>query len=198
MPVLYVLAGPNGTGKTTFYYAAIQQGFISPDLAFLNVDIICRNELGGYSAENFARADEIARQRIQTHISQAEDFMIESNLAVQSDYDWLQKMQLTGYKVNLFYLGTSDVEINIQRVHNRVKEGGHDIAVPIIRQRFGNSLMYLKGKLHTFESVYLIDNSEETALLIGEVKDGKIAFKADPFPKWAKELLYISERLNNS
>jgi predicted ABC-type ATPase len=46
MPVLYLIAGPNGTGKTTFYSIALQNGFIEKNLPFINVDIIAQ-KLGG-------------------------------------------------------------------------------------------------------------------------------------------------------
>ena len=60
MPVLFILAGPNGTGKTTYYNSAIQRGFINPQLPFLNVDVIAKDELGGYTEENFVRAEMIS------------------------------------------------------------------------------------------------------------------------------------------
>ena len=59
MPTLFILAGPNGTGKTSYYETAILEGFINPLLPFINVDLIT-SDLGGYTPENFARADEIA------------------------------------------------------------------------------------------------------------------------------------------
>ncbi len=65
MPSLYILAGANGTGKTTWYSTAIEENFISSDLTFINVDIIVRKELtGGYSEENYSKAASIARERI--------------------------------------------------------------------------------------------------------------------------------------
>jgi predicted ABC-type ATPase len=87
MPSLYVLAGANGSGKTTWYYTAISQNFITPTLPFINVDLIVRNELvGGYTEENFASAAIIARERINDCLTKNIDFMIESNLATQADY----------------------------------------------------------------------------------------------------------------
>ncbi len=55
MPTLYILGGPNGAGKTTFYFSAIEEGFIDKTLPFINADIIVKNELGGYSEENFTK-----------------------------------------------------------------------------------------------------------------------------------------------
>ena len=41
---------------------------ISILIYFVNVDIIARNELGGYTEENFVKAAEIARERIAGHL----------------------------------------------------------------------------------------------------------------------------------
>jgi len=54
MPTLYILAGPNGAGKTTYYYTALNKLFINQSLPFINLDVIAKDEMGGYSAENFA------------------------------------------------------------------------------------------------------------------------------------------------
>jgi predicted ABC-type ATPase len=69
MPTLYILAGPNGAGKTTFYQTAIEEDFISKELPFINVDLITKDELGGYSEINFARAEELYRERVGILIS---------------------------------------------------------------------------------------------------------------------------------
>lgn len=76
MPTLYILAGPNGAGKSTFYFTAIEQGFIDKELPFINTDIIAKNELGGYSEENFQKAEAIVRSRMAERISKNEDFLI--------------------------------------------------------------------------------------------------------------------------
>jgi predicted ABC-type ATPase len=195
MPALYILAGPNGTGKTSYYEVAITEGFIDATLPFVNVDLITRELRGGYTTENFTKADEIARQRISNHLNAKSDFMIESNLSTQKDYDWVHAMQKAGYEVILFFLCTSHVEINIGRVQKRVAEGGHDIAVSIIEHRYKMGLTYLKGNLHLFNKAYLIDNSSETALVMAEISEGIIVSKEHQAPQWVNDALYIIERI---
>lgn len=197
MPELYIVAGPNGTGKTTWYNAALEEGYIDANLAFLNADSICRDELGGYSIENAAQAEVILRERIEQHLKDNTSFMIESNLAVQADYDWIDKMKARGYATHLYFLCTSDVEINVRRVQKRVAEGGHPVSAAIVRQRFNNGLMYLKGKLHTFNEAILIDNSEDEPKKVVAISNGHIIIKEDPCPVWAKGALYIIEKLAN-
>ena len=125
MASLFILAGANGSGKTSFYFTAKASGFIALDVPFLNVDIIAKDELGGYTPENLEKAAMIYREKAGYHIGNMQDFMIESNLAKQSDFYWLEKMKAKGYELILFYLGISNITINIKRVEKRVKEGGH-------------------------------------------------------------------------
>lgn len=194
MPILYILAGPNGTGKTTFYETAVLKGFIDSQLPFVNVDLIARS-FGAYSPENFQRADETARQEIGKHINTLSDFMIESNLSLQNDYDWINVVSKKGYKVVLYFLYTSNVSINIQRVQKRVSEGGHDIPIAIIEHRYKIGLSYLKSNLHKFHKAYLIDTSEDTATILAEIEDGKLSFEDQNQPAWVTETLFIVKRL---
>lgn len=133
MPTLYILVGPNGAEKTTFYYTSVRTGIIRKSIPFVNIDIITKEELGGYSETNFARAEEIYRARVGQLISQGEDFMIESNLAKESEYDWIAKMKQRGYEVVLYYLCTDfPDEVHVKRVQERAAEGGHDVPENII------------------------------------------------------------------
>ncbi len=195
MPTLYLLAGPNGAGKTSYYETAIEEGFIQSNLPFVNVDLITRSLPGMYTPDNFVKAEEIAREEIASHISSMSDFMIESNLATQRDYDWISAMIKKGYEVVLFFLCTSFIEININRVKKRVAEGGHDVAESIIEHRYKMGLTYLKGSLQLFSKAYLIDNSESTALVMAELNNGILISKEPNAPKWISDVLYIIERM---
>lgn len=84
MSFLYILAGPNGTGKTTFYNLAVEQGFITTDLPFLNIDIYTQS-FGPYNEENRLKAQDRYRENVSKHIKAQQDFLIESNLAECSE-----------------------------------------------------------------------------------------------------------------
>lgn len=196
MPVLYILAGPNGTGKTTFYSIAVESGFIAPNLPFINVDIITQN-LGGYTEENYIKASEIYRHTIKGYMESNNDFMIESNLADSRSYEWLTLLKNKGYQIVLYYLSTDDVMINIGRVQRRVVEGGHDIAESIIRTRYSQSHSYLKTKLSEFKEVYLIDNTYDTSEVQVKLVDGVIMERASELQNWVTEVISINERLQN-
>ena len=194
MPILYILAGPNGTGKTTYYETIIEQNFIDKSLPFLNIDVITKNELGSYNQENFAQAEQIYRTRIKEYILASKDFMIESNLARIADYDWILNMIKQGYHIILYFLCTDNLSINIQRVQKRVKEGGHDIPVNIIENRYKLSILYLRSRMHLFTKCYLIDNTIDNPLVMAIISEGKIEMKLAESNEWVNNVLYILER----
>jgi len=196
MPILYILAGPNGTGKTTFYSIAVESHFIDKDLPFINVDIITQ-KLGGYTEENYVKASEIYRHTVKGYIESGTDFMIESNLADSRSYDWISLLRTKNYQVVLYYLSTEDVMINIGRVQRRVAEGGHDIPESIIRSRYFQSHSYLKTKLSEFKEVYLIDNSTDASQVKVKFVDGIIIEKSPDLQNWIKDVISICERLQN-
>ncbi|MBV9962449.1 MAG: zeta toxin family protein [Parafilimonas sp.] len=194
MPTLYILAGPNGAGKTTYYYTALEKKFIEQHLPFINVDVFTK-ELGDYTAENFAKAEMIYREKVAELLKDKTDFMIESNLARDSDYEWIEKVQKYGYDIVLYFLCTDDINVNINRIHRRVKEGGHDVPVGIIMHRYKAALSYLKTKLHLFKEIYFIDNSSDEAMEVGYKKNNNIIELLPAPPKWLDDVLSIERRL---
>lgn len=95
------------------------------------------------------------------------DFLIESNLAKSSDYDWIEKIKKYGYEAILYFLCTDDINVNINRVRRRVKEGGHDVPDEIVIHRYRAALSYIKTKLRLFKEIFFIDNSSDEAIEAG-------------------------------
>ena len=194
MPILYILGGPNGVGKTTYYYTALQKKFIHQQLPFINIDVLAR-EAGGYTEENFAKAEMIYREKLTALLQSEADFMIESNLARSSDYEWIEKIIKRDYEVILFFLCTDDVNININRITRRVKEGGHNIPPEIVIHRYKMVLSYLKTKLWLFKEIYFIDNSADEAIECGFIKDRELTELIAAKPKWFDEVLSVERKL---
>lgn len=195
MPALYILGGANGSGKTTWYNSQVASGDIDDSIPFINIDNIVLLELGSYTVENIVSGENIAKERMTRHIENRESFMIESNLSKKADYEWVEKMQSSGYETILYFLGTDDVTINKDRVLNRVAQGGHNVAAPIIEQRYRMGLTYLKSEILNFTEAYLYDSSGRMPEQMAALKKG-IIIECTEYPVlWVRETLFIAERL---
>lgn len=194
MPFLYLMAGPNGTGKTSFYFHAASDGLINKNIPFVNIDLMAQS-LGGYTEESFAKAQDLYRETVGKYLLLKEDFLIESNLAESRNYDWIASMKKAGYEAVLYFLSTDDVEINIGRIKRRVAEGGHDMPEAVVRSRYAQSHFYLKTKLRDFKEAYLIDNTTHVFRVEARLADGVVIFKAPDASGWINDVLDLVERL---
>ena len=79
----------------------------------------------------------------------------------------------------------------------RVLEGGHNVADPIIEQRYHMGLTYLKGKLINFFEATLIDVSSHEPRLTTLLRKGRIVFKDPICPPWVQASLELAERLES-
>jgi predicted ABC-type ATPase len=137
-PLCIILAGPNGSGKTT-----ISKSLLWKELEitnYVNADVIAQG-LAGFSPNEVAfSAGELMLERIAALVKQKADFSFETTLAnrtlVRSILDWKNQ----GYQVGLFFVWLRSVELNIERVRERVRRGGHNIPEETIRRRYDRSL----------------------------------------------------------
>lgn len=164
-PNLYIIAGPNGAGKTTASYTLL------PDILhcvnFVNADEIARG-LSPFSPETVdVQAARIMLDRIEELLSQKADFGIETTLATRSYVQLVRRAQASGYKVHLLFFYLETPEQAIQRVAQRVSNGGHGIPEEVIRRRFKRGIDNL---LHLYlpicDSVLIYNNIKTPAQLI--------------------------------
>ena len=104
-------------------------------------------------------------------------------------------MRKQGYDTILFFLGTENVQINKERVQQRVLEGGHDIPPSLIEHRFQMGLSYLKSKILEFTEATLIDVSQRAPKQMAILKLSRIEYKHPDVLPWVKETLHLAERL---
>ena len=166
-PNLYIIAGPNGAGKTTASYTLLPEmlGCVN----FVNADEIARG-LSPFSPETVdVQAARIMLYRIDELLSQKADFGIETTLATRSYVQLVKRAQVLGYKVHLLFFCLETPEQAIQRVAQRVSNGGHDIPEDVIRRRFKRGIDNL---VHLYlpicDSVTIWDNTKGEAQLIAK------------------------------
>ncbi|HEY0826993.1 MAG TPA: hypothetical protein VGE40_02775 [Bacilli bacterium] len=77
--------------------------------------------------------------------------------------------------------------MHIDRVHTRVLEGGHFIAVEDIIRRYDVSLRNLNEALKVANITVVMDNSREEYDILLEIKNGEILYRSKWLPQWVKE-----------
>ncbi|MBR5441151.1 MAG: zeta toxin family protein [Prevotella sp.] len=174
-PNLYIIAGPNGAGKTTASYTLLPE--MLNCVNFVNADEIARG-LSPFSPNAVdVQAARIMLQRIDELLTLQADFAIETTLSTRSYVQLVKRAQTMGYKVHLLFFCLESPEQAIQRVAQRVKEGGHGIPEDIIRRRFKTglkNLVYLY--LPICDNILVFDNTKGEAKLIAKktVKTAKL------------------------
>jgi predicted ABC-type ATPase len=126
-------------------------------LSFLNL------EVNAYFAS--VAADFIRRKLISQHQS----FTFETVMSSSDKVDLLQKVQQDGYRTYLYFVATEDPNINISRVQNRVKTGGHDVPADKIITRYYRSLELLWEAVKHTNRAYIFDNSKSELLWLAEI-----------------------------
>lgn len=135
MPEAVIIAGANGAGKTTFAREFVPMRF--PDAQFINADEISR-ESDSLSSPVAAGREMLVRLRAA--VEQRKDFAIETTLASRSYAQQIPAWQEAGYRVTLHFIEVPNADFSVERVAQRVANGGHDIPEPDIRRRYERGL----------------------------------------------------------
>jgi predicted ABC-type ATPase len=131
---ILILAGPNGAGKTTFAREFLPDEAQCP--TFVNADLIAAG-LSPFRPQDAAmRAGRLMVQLIAELAARGESFAFETTLADKSYARHLSQWQSSGYLVSLLFLALPSPEIALQRVAERVAQGGHFVPEATVRRRF--------------------------------------------------------------
>jgi predicted ABC-type ATPase len=120
-------------------------------------------------------------------LEQKKTFTFETVMSHPSKVDLLREAQHARYRTYLYYIATDDPEINISRVLNRVKLGGHSVPTHLIEERYYRSLDLLMDAIRHTNRAYVFDNSGENLdhTWLAEITDGTtLVMKTDLVPGW--------------
>ena len=158
-PNLYIVAGPNGVGKTTF-----AREFL-PNYAdcrnFINADLIAAG-LSPFAPEAAGvRAGRLVLEEIERLGKQHADFGFESTLSGRSYLNLIRDLKSRGYAIYTFFVTLPTVELSLLRIRNRVIKGGHNVPEADVRRRFDRSIRnFLYCYQPLADSWMLFDNSQ--------------------------------------
>jgi len=160
MKQVYIIAGPNGSGKTILAKDLVEE----LELAFVNADEIAL-ELApdGDIKKVRLRAGKLFLKKLQEHINGNESFVVETTLAGRYFIRIIEQLKRRKYKVFLTYIFVETFQEAINRIRLRVKKGGHSVPDEDVIRRFGRSKSNFwniyKGRVDEWRIYYSVEES---------------------------------------
>lgn len=185
-PALLVVAGPNGSGKTTVTVRLRAERW-SDGVEYLNPDDVARDRFGDWNSP--AASLDAARwtsSRREDLLSRGEGIAFETVFSAPDKLDFVARASGRGYFIRVFFVGTSSPRINADRVASRVMKGGHTVPIDKIVSRYGRSLANLSAVIRLADRVYVYDNSVDgvEARLCARTSDGALRKVYGALPDW--------------
>jgi predicted ABC-type ATPase len=95
-----------------------------------------------------------------------------------------------GYKTYLYFICTQSSDINIDRVAQRVQQGGHNVDTVKIKERYKRTLQLLKPAAKKTYRTFIWDNSKKQPELILEIENGiDVTQISNYLPAWVNDSL---------
>lgn len=191
-PVLIVIAGPNGSGKTTITSKILRHEWLE-DAVYINPDIVAQKKYGDWnSQEAIMKSVKYCERLREDCLAKRQSLIFETVLSIPQKIEYIKRAKEVGFFVRLFFVSTNSPTINAARIAKRVMEGGHDVPIPKIISRYNRSIVNCRIASRFVDRTYVYDNSVENAeaRLLFRMVDGKL-FKmyVDNVPEWAKAIL---------
>lgn len=191
-PTLCVVAGPNGSGKTTTTIQLLQDEWTANSI-YINPDNIAQEMFGDWNSLNAVKkaAYEATRQRYEC-LKSGKDFVFETVFSASEKLEFLIKAKEKGFFIRFFYVCTIHPKINIARITQRYLNGGHEVPISKVISRYYKSLLNAAKAVALVDRAYIYDNSIDNHLpqLLYRTVDGKLHKQyVDELPQWAELLL---------
>jgi predicted ABC-type ATPase len=206
LPIIYVLAGANGCGKSSIGGEMIR----AAGADYYNADEEARRlrrDFGHEQAEANSIAWHIGRALLERAIQTNVAYAFETTLGGHTISALLADAAEQGRPVKIWFCGLESAEKHLERVRRRVQRGGHFIPEAKIRERFDKSRERLIDLLPLLAELKIYDNSIERAdaehempspRLVLHTTDGIIGNidQLGATPQWAKPIVAAAIRVH--
>ena len=191
-PELIIIAGPNGSGKTTITTQFLHHEW-SEGILYINPDIIAQEKFGDWnSTESVLKAAQYCENLRADCLRERRSFVFETVFSARDKIDFILRAKEAGFFIRLFFIATSSPAINASRIANRVMEGGHDVAISKIISRYQKSIINCSLIASIVDRLYVYDNSVDNAMarLQYRLSNGVLVKQyVDEIVEWAKRIL---------
>ncbi|MBR3413982.1 MAG: zeta toxin family protein [Bacteroidales bacterium] len=191
-PVLIVIAGPNGSGKTTITTQILQHEWME-DAVYVNPDQIAKDKFGDWnSPEAIMQSVKYCETLREDCLRERKSLIFETVLSADDKLDYIRRAHDAGFFIRFFFVATSHPSINASRIARRVMKGGHDVPITKVISRYYKSILNCRRVSQIVDRTYIYDNSidNQEARLLFRMVDGKVfkRYTAD-MPEWAETIL---------
>jgi predicted ABC-type ATPase len=190
-PTLIVIAGPNGSGKTSVTAQILKHEWVE-GCVYINPDNIAQQTFGNWNAPDAVlKAAQMATQLRENCLQEGKSFIFETVFSAADKIEFLERAQKVGYFTRLFFVGTNHPAINASRIVHRVMEGGHDVPIAKIISRYSKSISNCCSVATLVDRLYVYDNSVDyaPAKLLFRTRTGKIHKVYQQVNSWALPIL---------
>jgi predicted ABC-type ATPase len=160
-PALYIVAGPVGAGKSTFYEAHLKEAFptLVPPLRHLQ----------------------------QPFLDERRSFAVED---IRVDTQLLDQAKTAGYSTTVLFISTEDAQLNVGRVMVRMSRGGQAVPVPSVIDSYRESTKNLPEVLKHTDELIVYDNTAHRRGLrvVAQFIDGILCKTAQTIPDWVTKI----------
>lgn len=132
---LYILAGANGSGKSTISKVLLP----AEHIVYVNPDDIAKDLNPADPAAARIDAGKETLRRIDELLNRGESFAIESTLSGTMHVKVLDRAKALGYETTIAYVFVDSPEVCIARIATRVQNGGHFVPDEDVRRRYARS-----------------------------------------------------------
>ena len=169
---VYIIAGPNGSGKTTFAREFLPRHAHCPN--FVNADLIAQGLSPFLPAAAAIKSGRLVLEEIRGFARKQADFGFETTLSGKSYVNLFRALKAQGYKLHLFFLWVPGPELAVARIKDRVAEGGHHVPAQDVRRRFGRSIAnFFTLYEPLLDSWMFFNNAGTVPALIAKRKNGQ-------------------------
>lgn len=190
-PVLIVIAGPNGSGKTSITTRILSHEWME-DSEYINPDFVARDIFGDWNnRESVLKAANYCNEWRERCLAERKSLIFETVMSAPDKVDFILRARAAGFFVRLFFVSTESPIINAKRVASRVLNGGHDVPITKIISRYDKSIANCVALAPYVDRLYVYDNSVDDveARLLFRLSDGELVKKYEEnLPKWAKAI----------
>jgi predicted ABC-type ATPase len=187
-PALLIVAGPNGSGKTSVTGRILKHEWIE-GCEYINPDAIALDRFGDWnSPEAVLKAARYASERRERCLAEGRSLIFETVLSAPDKLAFVRRAKECGFFVRLFFIGTDSPLINASRVAMRVLNGGHDVPIPKIISRYDRSIENCSILASLVDRLYVYDNSVDDAFpeLLFRAGDGRLIRQYTAIRDWAE------------